>query len=67
MATVTIDFSGERCARNVLALSAMTRSEIECFLGKTGRAAASILFFRAPRAKPEKTPRTPRHKLRRAR
>jgi hypothetical protein len=64
---VTIDLSGERCARNVRALSSMTRSELESFLGATVRAASSIVLVRAPRSKPEKTPRTPRHKLRRDR
>jgi hypothetical protein len=62
--SVTIDFTGERCARNVRALSAMTRAELEAFLGKTARAAAAAVVVRKPRAKQEKTPRTPRHKLR---
>lgn len=64
---VTIDFSGERCARNVRSLSGMTRAQLESFLGTTARAAAEVVFVRAPRVKPEKTPRTPRHKLRRDR
>jgi hypothetical protein len=64
---VTIDFSGERCARNVQALSAMTRAQIETFLGTTARAAGGIVFVRAPRSKPAKIARTPRHALRRDR
>lgn len=62
-----IDFSGERCAKNVQQLSSMTRREIEAHLETTARACAAIVLVRAPRPKPEKVPRTRRHRLRRDR
>ena len=63
---VMIDFSGERCAANVRSLSAMTRGQLEAHLETNARAAATIVMVRL-RAKPEKIPRTRRHKLRRDR
>ena len=51
---VMIDFSGERCARSVHGLSAMTRRELESFLETTARASASVVVVRARRPKPAK-------------
>ena len=62
---LTLDFSGELCARNVRALGAMTRREVETFLASSAHAANGIVFVRASRPKPEKVKRTPRHQLRR--
>jgi hypothetical protein len=61
-----IDFSGERCAESVRALSSLTRREIENRLENTARASASIVMVRW-RPKPEKLPRTRRYALRRDR
>lgn len=55
---VMIDLSGERCARSVRGLSAMTRSELEAFLQATARASACVIPARTRRPKPEKVRRT---------
>ncbi len=52
------DLSGERCAKSVRRLSAMTRSELEAFLHSTARASASVVPARARRPKPAKIRRT---------
>jgi hypothetical protein len=49
-----IDFSGERCERNVHGLSSMSRGELEAFLEATARASASVLLVQPRRPKPEK-------------
>lgn len=59
-----IDFSGERCAASVRALSSMSRGQLEAHLEATARATASIVMVRL-RSKAEKAPRTRRHELRR--
>lgn len=59
---VMIDFSGERCARSVYGLEAMTRSELENHLESTARASASVVLVRPRRPKPEKTPRWQRRR-----
>jgi hypothetical protein len=55
-----LDFSGERCARSVLALATMTRNQLEMHLEQTAQASASVLVVRARRPKPEKIPRNRR-------
>jgi hypothetical protein len=52
--TVTLDFSGERCARSVQGLSSMTRGQLEAFLQETALASASVILVRPRRPKPEK-------------
>ena len=52
------DLSGERCAKSVRRLSAMTRTELEAFLQSTARASASVVPARARRPKPAKVRRT---------
>lgn len=63
---VMIDFSGERCAKSVRALSSMTRPQLEAHLQSTALASAGIVMVRL-RSKVEKAPRTRRHELRRDR
>jgi hypothetical protein len=55
--SVTIDFSGVKCAENVLALSTMSWPELEAHLETTARASATA-FVLQPRRQPK--PEKPR-------
>ncbi len=51
---VMIDFSGERCAKNVLGLSMMSWPELEAHLEDTAKASATAFVVMPRRPKPEK-------------